>query len=51
MLEAGMWIFLAMSVHGFVDIGIIDKGAARLLYMMLGLALSYACTNEAADHF
>ena len=50
MLAAGMWIFLAMSIHGFVDIGIVDKGAARLFYMMLGLALSYACTKDTADH-
>ena len=49
MLSAGMWIFLAMTIHGFVDIGILDKGVARLLYLMLGLVLSYACIDNAAE--
>ena len=48
MLAAGLWIFLAMSLHGFVDIGMVEKGVARLLYLMLGLALSYACAENAA---
>ena len=51
MLAAGLWIFLAMSIHGFVDIGIVDKGVARLLYLMLGLALSYACVENATERF
>ena len=51
MLAAGLWIFLAMSIHGLVDIGMIDKGIARLLYLMLGLALSYACIENAAERF
>lgn len=49
MLAAGLWIFLAMSIHGFVDIGLVDKGVARLLYLMLGLALSYACVENTAE--
>ncbi len=51
MLAAGLWIFLAMSIHGFLDIGIVDKGVARLLYLMLGLTLSYVCVENAADRF
>ena len=49
MLAAGLWIFLAMSLHGFVDIGMVEKGIARLLYLMLGLALSYACVENTAE--
>lgn len=49
MLAAGLWIFLAMSLHGFVDIGLVEKGVARLLYLMLGLTLSYACVENAAE--
>lgn len=49
MLAAGLWIFLAMSIHGFLDIGIVDKGVARLLYLMLGLTLSYVCVENAAE--
>lgn len=49
MLAAGLWIFLAMSLHGFVDIGMVEKGVARLLYLMLGFALSYACIENAAE--
>ena len=51
MLAAGLWIFLAMSLHGFVDIGMVEKGIARLLYLMLGLALSYACVENTAERF
>ncbi|MBO5637308.1 MAG: O-antigen ligase family protein [Acidaminococcaceae bacterium] len=40
MLFAGGWIFIAMSLHGLVDLGITYKGAARLLYMMIALSLS-----------
>lgn len=49
MLPAGLWIFMAMTIHGFLDIGIVDKGVARLLYLMLGLALPYACVDKAAE--
>ena len=51
MLPAGLWIFMAMTIHGFLDIGIVDKGVARLLYLMLGLALSYDCVENTADRF
>ena len=51
MLAAGLWIFLAMSLHGFVDIGLVEKGVARLLYLMLGLTLSYVCVENTADRF
>ena len=49
MVAAGLWIFLAMTLHGFVDIGMVEKGVARLLYLMLGLALSYICIDKAAE--
>ena len=51
MLPAGLWIFLAMTLHGFLDIGVVDKGVARLTYLMLGLALSYACVENTAERF
>lgn len=51
MLAAGLWIFLAMTIHGCLDIGMVEKGVARLLYLMLGLALSYACVENAAERF
>ncbi|MBP3265039.1 MAG: O-antigen ligase family protein [Acidaminococcaceae bacterium] len=40
MLYAGLWAFIAINLHGMVDMGIILKQGARLLYMMLGLALT-----------
>ncbi|MEE3397298.1 MAG: hypothetical protein VZR04_08150, partial [Succiniclasticum sp.] len=51
MLAAGLWIFLAMSIHGLLDLGMIDKGTLRLLYLMLGLGLSYACIENTAERF
>lgn len=42
-LYAGLWAFLAINLHGMVDMGIILKQGARLLYLMLGLALT--CTT------
>ena len=36
---AGLWAFIAINLHGMVDMGIILKQGARLLYLMLGLAL------------
>ena len=39
MLYAGLWAFIAINLHGMVDMGIILKQGARLLYLMLGLAL------------
>ncbi len=46
LLAAGLWLFLAISIHSVVDVGIIYKGAARLQYIMLGIALSYAYTRQ-----
>ena len=48
-LAAGLWIFLAINIHGLLDAGITDKGVARLLYLMLGLALSYTCVENTAE--
>ena len=39
---AGYWTFIAVNFYGLFDIGITNKGAARLVYLMLGLALSYS---------
>ena len=39
-LYAGLWAFIAINLHGMVDMGIILKQGARLLYLMLGLALA-----------
>jgi len=43
---AALWVFLALNIHGMVDAGITHKGAARLLYLMLGLALCYSCYQK-----
>ena len=51
MLTAGLWLFLAINIHGLLDAGITDKGIARLLYLMLGLGLSYACVDKATERF
>ena len=51
MLAAGLWIFLAMSIHGLTDLGMIDKGTLRLLYLMLGLTLPYVCVENATERF
>jgi hypothetical protein len=42
-LYAGLWTFIAINLHGMVDMGIVLKQGARLLYLMLGLALT--CTT------
>lgn len=39
-LYAGLWAFIAINLHGMVDMGIVLKQGARLLYLMLGLALT-----------
>ncbi len=39
----GFWIFLAITFHCMVDAGIIHKDVARLLYLMMGLSISYDC--------
>lgn len=46
LLAAGLWLFLAITIHSVVDVGILYKGAARLQYIMLGITLSYAYTRE-----
>ena len=46
-LYAGLWAFIAINLHGMVDMGIILKQGARLLYLMLGLAL--ACHHGDAE--
>ena len=38
---AGFWFFIITNFHGLFDNTITYKGAARLLYLLLGLALSY----------
>ena len=43
---AGFWVFVAVGIHGLVDVGIAYKAAARLLYLMLGLALCYSCYQK-----
>lgn len=43
---AVLWVYLALGIHGMVDAGITHKGAARLLYLMLGLALCYSCYQK-----
>lgn len=43
---AGLWVFMTVNFHGLFDAGITNKGAARLLYLMLGLALSYNCCKQ-----
>ena len=39
--------FLAVNLHGMVDVGVTHKGIARLLYLLLGFALYRSCTNSA----
>ena len=43
---AGLWVFLAIAIHGMVDAGIIYKAVARLLYLVMGLSLSYGCIAD-----
>ena len=42
----GFWAFLAITIHGMVDAGIIYKGIARLLYLVMGLSVSYYCLSD-----
>lgn len=46
MLYAGLWVFIAINLHGMVDMGIILKQGARLLYLILGLALVRQVDDE-----
>lgn len=39
----GLWVFWAITIHGMVDAGIIYKAVARLLYLVMGLSISYDC--------
>lgn len=39
-LYVGLWSFLAVTIHGLVDVGITNKEAARLLFLVLGIALN-----------
>ena len=48
-LYAGFWMFTAIHFHGLFDAGITNKGAARLLYLLLGLALSYSQYKKVKD--
>ena len=43
---AGLWVFVTVNFHGLFDAGITNKGAARLLYLLLGLALTYNCCKK-----
>ena len=49
MIYAGLWAFLAINLHGMVDMGIILKQGARLLYLMLGLALTCTTAYKASE--
>ena len=53
MVLAGFWVFVAVGSHGLVDMGITYKAAARLLYLMLGIAVSAAfiCEKEKKNPF
>lgn len=42
----GLWVFLAITIHGMVDAGIIYKAIARLLYLVMGLSISYYCLAD-----
>ena len=42
----GFWVFLAITIHGMLDIGIIHKNVARLLYLVMGLSISYDCRAD-----
>ena len=43
---AGFWVFIAVTFHGLFDAGITNKAFARILYLMLGLALSYSFSQK-----
>ena len=46
-LYAVLLSFIAVNLHGMVDVGFTHKGIARLLYLLLGFALYRSCTNSA----
>lgn len=39
-LYVGFWSFLAVTIHGLADAGITNKETARLLFLILGVALN-----------
>lgn len=39
--------FLAINIHGMVDVGVTHKGIARLLYLLLGFAVYPSYTDSA----
>ena len=38
-LYVGIWALLAITIHGLVDVGITNKEAARLIFLVLGIVL------------
>lgn len=40
MLYVGLWSFLAVTIHGLADAGITNKETARLIFLILGIALN-----------
>ena len=42
----GFWVFLAITFHSMMDAGIIHKDVARLLYLVMGLSISYDCRTD-----
>ena len=39
-LYVGLWSFLAVTIHGLVDVGITNKEATRLLFLIIGISLN-----------
>lgn len=39
-LYVGLWSFLAVTIHGLADAGITNKETARLIFLILGIALN-----------
>lgn len=39
-LYVGIWALLAITIHGLVDVGITNKEAARLVFLILGIVLN-----------
>lgn len=46
-LYAVLLAFLAINIHGMVDVGFTHKGIARLLYLQLGFAIYRSYTKNA----
>ena len=45
-LYAGFWSFLAVTIHGLADAGITNKETARLLFLILGIALNFCSIDR-----